>query len=448
MIKPVGALCNLDCTYCYYLPTKSVYDGSEHRMPRATLEAVFAGFLPRFGDRVTITWQGGEPTLAGLDFFRDAMRFQRAHQRPGQQVSHALQTNGTLLNDEWCAFLKDHDFLVGLSIDGPKQFHDHYRVTNTGEPSSKAVFRGLKCLQQNDVPFNLLCVINDRNVDHPDDLWQYLRSLGTPWLQFIPAIEWEPDPADLSRNVLAPYAPPPAKYGQFLCRIFDLWFERYRDKVSVRFFDSVLNKLVTGVMPLCILDGSCHTQLTVEHDGGVFACDHFIERRWQVARVGEPDWMNAIDLDGSESVGLTVHGGGYVKLETHAGRDIVDADDVPTESTDAQGLSDADWFDRADGQRLSAFAARKQRLPDKCVQCKWKPFCHGGCPKHRSAGGETPEPTVLCEAYIMFYEHAMERLKWLASFVQRGQQPPPPDHLAASHATRVGGVKARRERRG
>lgn len=445
MIKPVGALCNLDCTYCYYLPTKTIYDGHEHRMSLATLESTFASVLPRFADQVTIAWQGGEPTLAGLDFFRKALEFQEKYRRAGQQVSHALQTNGTLLDDDWCKFLKDNQFLVGLSMDGPDRFHDHYRLTNRHAGSSGMVRRGLNLLQKHGVDYNILCVLNDRNVHHPDEIFGYLVNLGSRWLQFIPAIEWEKDPsapADAPRNVLAPYSPDPAAYGRFLCAVFDRWFEKERNRISVRLFDAVLNKLVLGNMPFCILDGGCHSQLTIEHDGAVFGCDHFVERRWQLGQIGQTAWTNDIQLDGSQHVGLTIHGDGYIKNEAHAGRDIEAAADLPVDESLGDG-PDADWFDRVDQPRLGVFAQRKQALPDKCLACQWKPYCHGGCPKHRSMGGEIPEPTVLCEAYIAFYEHAMPRLQWLAEHLRRGMQPPPPQPESHSRKSRKQNKKER-----
>lgn len=423
MIKPVGALCNLDCHYCYYLPTKTIFP-RQHRMSLATLESIFASVLPRFGSEVTVAWQGGEPTLAGLDFFQKAIDFQNRYARPGQRISHALQTNGTLLDDDWCKFLNKNEFLIGLSLDGPPAFHDRYRLTNRGSPSAATVLRGLKLLQTNNVQYNILCVLNDHNVGHPDEVFGYLVNLGSRWLQFIPAIEWVKDPADSSRNVLAPYSPDPEQYGRFLCRIFDLWFERHRATISVRDFDAVLNKLVLGQTPFCILDGSCHTQLTIEHDGSVFGCDHFIERRWQLAQIGKASWKNDLPIDSQANPGLTIHGQGYQKLDH--GRDIDTQADLPV-GQDAEAGIDADWFDRVQATRLAGFAARKQRLPERCKACRYKPFCHGGCPKHRQAGGELPEPTILCRSYMMFFDHAMERLQWLAGFLRRGQQPPPPD---------------------
>ncbi len=445
MIKPVGALCNLDCTYCYYLPTKAVFEGHEHRMSLGTLESIFAGILPRFDDDVTIAWQGGEPTLAGLDFFHKAIEFQNKHRRPGQRITHCLQTNGTLLDEAWCRFFREQQFLIGLSVDGPPRFHDHYRLTNRHKSSSQSVLEGLDLLRRHAVDYNILCVINDYNVHHPEEVMQYLLNLGARWLQFIPAIEWEKDPGNPSQNILAPYAPPPADYGQFLCRTFDLWFERYRKRVSIREIDAVLNRLVLGVTPYCILDGACHNQITIEHDGAVFGCDHFVERRWQYAQIGAPDWANPVHLDGSTPIGLTVHGTGYAPNAAFPGRDIDSAADVarcyaPETAETAEARStpsphhpitasplDSAWFDRIDAPRLGAFAIRKQNLPEKCQKCEYKPFCYGGCPKHRPLGGDQPEPTILCEAYLAFFHHAMPRLNWLADLLRRGQEIPDPE---------------------
>lgn len=449
MIKPVGALCNLDCTYCYYLPTKAVFDGREHRMSEQTLEAIFAGVLPRFDNDVTIAWQGGEPTLAGLPFFEKAMELQQKYKRPEQRIRHALQTNGTLLDDDWGRFLHKHEYLVGLSVDGPRHFHDHYRLTNRHKPSSDQVMRGLRMLQRHGVEFNILCVLNDINVQHPDEVLDYLLNLGTKWLQFIPAIEWIPPevppekspeasteaaPGHPRGNRLAPFAPDGKAYGTFLCRVFDRWFERYRHKISVRIFDAVLNRLVLGEMPFCILDASCHNQLTIEHDGSIFGCDHFVERRWQVGKIGDREWQNPIRIDGSQDVGLTVHGGNMRKADDHAGLDIHEANDMQAYKRDdaAEVAQDHGWLDRVDDGRLGAFAVRKQHLPDACRVCEWKPYCHGGCPKHRPHGGDLPEPSILCEGYKTFFTHAMPKFQWLAGFLRENRMPPPPEAAAGA----------------
>ncbi|MCC7147420.1 MAG: radical SAM protein [Phycisphaeraceae bacterium] len=455
MIKPVGALCNLDCTYCYYLPTKAIYERHEHRMSLKTLEEIFACILPRFANEVTVAWQGGEPTLAGLDFFKSAMEFQRRYLRAGQRVNNALQTNGTLLTDDWCQFLKKEDFLIGLSVDGPPRFHDHYRLGHRGQGSSDEVMRGFKLLRQHGVEHNILCVLNDHNVKHPDEIFGYLMNLGARWLQFIPAIEWVKDTSSGTagkNNVLAPFAPSPRAYGEFLCRVFDRWFQKHRHTVSVRIFDAVLNKLVLGQTPFCILDGSCHGQLTIEHDGAVFGCDHFVERRWQLGQIGQPDWQNSIGVDdvavNSDQVGITVHGRGFIKHKSIDEKNIESERDLseavltgsvredssessafPAGGTSGGGQFDLKWFDRLEQGRLGVFAGRKQSLPAKCLSCQWKPYCHGGCPKHRSMGGEVPEATVLCESYMMFFAHAMPRLQWLADYLRKGMQPPLPEEV-------------------
>ena len=425
MIKPVGALCNLNCTYCYYLPTKAIYDRAEHRMSLSTLESVFAGLMGRGADDMSVAWQGGEPLLAGLDFFRNSMAFQDKYARNDRVVSHSVQTNGTLLDDEWCAFLKERGFLVGFSIDGPPQFHDRYRLTNRGDPSSRQVFRGLKLLQKHKVEFNILCVLNDVNVNHPDEVLDYLLNLGTPFLQFIPAIEWETNLA--GPNAPFPYSPDPEAYGRFLCRVFDRWFDEFRHRVSVRLFDAVLNRMVLDQTPFCILDGQCHNQLTIEHDGAVFACDHFVERRWQLAQIGDPNWRNAIDLGSGENIGLTVHGSGYGEPMERG--DVGVSGDIPAGMAD--GTIDADWFDRVDAHRLGAFAQRKQLLPQTCLDCQWRRFCFGGCPKHRARGGDEPEASILCSAYTAFFEHAVPRLEWLAGHLRQNRQPPPPENTKA-----------------
>lgn len=443
MIKPVGALCNLDCAYCYYLPTKEVYAGREHRMGLDTLESVFAGFLPAAGDEVTIVWQGGEPTLAGLAFFEKAVEFQKKYARPGQRIANALQTNATLIDDAWAGFLGAKKFLVGVSVDGPPHLHDRYRLTNAGAGSHDAVMAGLRRLQQHGVEYNILCVLNEANVDKPDEVLGYLLNLGSRWLQFIPEIVFEP-----GEKRPAEHCPDPLAYGEFMAHVFDLWFERYRQRVSVRLFDAVLQRLVLGRMPLCILDGSCHGQVTVEHNGDVYGCDHFVERRWQLGQIGEPDWHNRIATDGSQHTGLTIHGTGYRPNAEHGGRDIACVEDVTTRytATAAATAVDTEWFRRADAERLAAFAARKQELADQCRSCEWLAYCYGGCPEHRPHGGETPEPSALCEGYIHFYGHAMERLRWLAGYLRRGQQPPPVSWNVGAGAARDSAVGRRSTR--
>ncbi len=424
MIKPVGPACNLNCHYCYYLPVQDeLYAGRARRMSLDTLEAIFAGLLPRFGPEVTIAWQGGEPTMAGLPFFEKALEFQRKHARPGQRIANALQTNATLLDRDWCRFFRDNAFLVGASLDGPPRLHDHYRKDTRGRASSEAVLRGLNLLKRHHVQYNVLCVLNDVNVKHPEEVLGYLLNRGARWVQFIPAIEWREHDG---QPRLARFSPSPHAYGRFLCRLFDAWFDKHRHSISVRLFDTVLNKLLLNTTPLCILAESCHHQITIEHDGSVFGCDHYVQHRWQLAHVTDAGWTNTIRtptpvLSESASEGPDLG-------ENHPQPTVpLTRNELPisgsTRATRATPV-DESWCGRIDTDRLATFAARKQHLPDACHSCDWLAFCHGGCPKHRPHRGDLPEPTVLCKGYRMFFAHAMERMQWLANRIRQGVEKP------------------------
>ena len=498
MIKPVGAVCNLACRYCYYLPTQALYGGHEKRMSLETLESIFAGYLPGAADHVTIAYQGGEPTLAGLEFFKKAIEFQCRHKRPGQTIAQAIQTNGTLLTPQWCEFLREHNFLVGISIDGNAHLHDHYRVDHRDAGTHDAVLRGLKLLRKHRVEHNVLTVLNNRNIDAPAHLFNYLLQLGVDWMQFIPAIEWAPGPE--SRHTpspgasptdhepacnchteppsqaaaehreagghpggksqapqpdhhptdhhptpahtprLQPFSPTGEQYGRFLCEVFDLWFDRQRDRVSVREFDNVLMRLVRNEAAECIHAEACHSQVTVEHNGDVYGCDHFVEPDWRLGHIGDggvaPRLQAIADAVGTHSFTPITLG----KSETDptapataakpdTGR-LADTSNEP----DASSAPDTHWFDRLDNQRLGTFAARKLgNLNARCRQCPWLTLCHGGCPKHRPYCGATDDLNVLCPGYERFYAHTIDRFQWLAGYLRQGITPPPPRGSSASH---------------
>jgi serine-type anaerobic sulfatase-maturating enzyme len=404
MIKPVGALCNLRCEYCYYLDTADdVFDGRVRRMSVDTLERVLGGYLPSAPDRVTIAWQGGEPTLAGLGFFEEAVRIQREFQRGGQVVSHGLQTNGTLLDDGWCRFFKREKFLVGISIDGSRAIHDRFRRDNADAPTHNKVIAGLKRLRRHGVEHNVLCVLHRDNVKHPRHLLEYLVGLGENWLQFIPAVEWDSDPAT-GEPKLSELSPLPEDYGRFLCEVFDLWFEKYRDRVSIRLFDTVLNRMVMGRSSLCILSDSCHGQMTVEHNGDVFGCDHYVFPQWLLGSVrGEAN--REAHPASQRTVPMTI-------------------ECQPVEPSPVTG--DRTWMGRLDTSKINEFDRYKLNLTPTCDQCQWLGLCFGGCPKHRPHRGVVPEPTVLCEGYLTFFNHAMPRLQWLSEHLRRGAAIPPP----------------------
>jgi uncharacterized protein len=436
MIKPVGASCNLACQYCYYLDVQDeLYGGRVKRMGEDDLEAIFASWLPAAESDVIIAWQGGEPTLAGLGFFKRAVLLQHQYRRQGQRVANCLQTNGTLLNEDWCRFFAEHQFLIGISIDGAPADHDHYRVDPRNQPTYEKVIKGLDLLRRHRVEHNILCVINDRNVQTPTRVYRELLRLGERWLQFIPAIEWVDadtgQPHDgyngtPGRPVLAPYSPDAEAMGRFYCEVFDAWFANDRDKVSVRFFDGVLSVLAGQQAVECTHGPACHSQVTIEHNGDVFGCDHYVQRRWQLGSV------RALPVQPS-LVPLTVGRSGE-GLDAIASQWSTPAHHAMTAPTGEQarplngdGVSRG-WFDSLDRGKLSTFADRKQFLSQQCRDCRWQRFCYGGCPKHRPHRGDQPEPTVLCKGYQRFFEHSMERFEWLAGYVRRGYSPPPPGH--------------------
>ncbi|MCU0610845.1 MAG: SPASM domain-containing protein [Candidatus Eisenbacteria bacterium] len=362
MIKPVGARCTGTCAYCYYGPGEQS-GGTGETMEFNVLESVFAGYLPRAPGCVTIAWQGGEPTLAGLPFFRRAVQAAARHARPGQTVTHTLQTNGTLLNEAWCRFLRDNRFLVGLSIDGPRHLHDSYRTLRSGGSSHEAAASAFRSLRDHGVACNVLSVIHDGNVHAPDEVLGHLLDLGARWLQFIPVIEWTPDEGSGSKRP-ASWCPDPLAYGRFLCRILDLWLARHRDSVSERAIDALIYRMTTGVESLCTAASLCARQLTVESDGSVYACDHFVTPEWRLGRI----CGNGPSLD-------------------------------------------REWPAGVDGAALARFVLRKRDLAEGCRGCEWRTFCGGGCPKHRPAEGL---PSVLCPGYRLWFAHAVPRLEPLA----------------------------------
>lgn len=395
MIKPVGPKCNLRCSYCYYLPVHELFEKPVHTLSDEHLESVFKSFIPKAPAQVMVNWQGGEPTLAGLDFFKRAVAMQKRYCRPGQQVSNTLQTNGTLLDDDWCRFLHDEEFLIGLSIDGRRRDHDAYRVDAKGQGAFDRTKRGLDLLKKHQVEFNVLCVLQKDNVKKPAQVWDGMLKTGANWFQFIPAVEWVPDPRKPDAWRLASFSPKSEDYGDFLCWIFDEWYAKYRDRISIRIFDSVLQGLLSGQAGECTLAEACSGQLTVEHDGGVYGCDHFVQREWQLGAIGDPDWK-------------PVSEGGDTDLSSF--RYVVDDN----------------WVQRCLVEKLQTFSDRKSTLPEKCLTCDYKRLCWGGCPKHRGMTGGELEPTILCAGYLKFFRHAVPKLEWLAGFLRRGQQPPPP----------------------
>lgn len=367
LIKPSGASCNLDCGYCFYLPRAELYPGSTLRMPEAVLEQYLRQLLEtQPGQEVTIAWQGGEPTLMGLGFFERAVEIVERYRLPGQHVSHTLQTNGTRIDASWAAFFKAHDFLIGLSLDGPEPLHDAYRVDKAGRGSFKRVMRGWEALNKYDVAVNILCALHAANAGQPETVYHFLRDgLGARYLQFIPIVERVE--GGVSRRSVAP-----ERYGAFLTSVFDEWVQRDVGAVFIQAFDSALGNWM-GIYSLCVTAPTCGNALALEHNGDLYTCDHFVDLDYRLGNI----------------------------METHL------AEMVASERQRAFGLQ------------------KSTRLPEECLQCPVGFACHGGCPKDRfardSRGGR--QLNYLCKGYKHFFQHIEPAMQQMASLLRSGRTP-------------------------
>ncbi len=388
LIKPAGPDCNLACRYCFYLQKAALFpDSKRHRISNPVLEATIRQALESGSPMVNFGWQGGEPTLMGLDFFRCAVQLQQSLSFPGQQVANGLQTNGLLLDENWAAFLRDHRFLVGLSLDGPAHIHNHYRRTAGDADCYPRVIRAARRLRTAGVQTNALTVIHDYSVRFPEEIYDFHRSEGLRWMQFIPCLE--PDPAAPGRP--AAFSAPPRAYGEFLCRVFDRWIADFRDgwpRTSVRWFDSLFHTYVGQPAPECTLLPECGIYVVVEHNGDVYSCDFYVESRWRLGNVLEGDLLDMLN-----------------------------------------------------STRQREFGRIKAALPRECADCPWLDHCRGGCPKDRqftpSAGGTN----YFCESYRLFFEHADARLRRLAADWRRRQAASP-----VGGATTTSPARPRRKR--
>lgn len=355
LVKPVAGDCNLRCRYCFYLEKGAGPGDAAHRMDDRTLERLIADYLGCSLSRWHFAWQGGEPTLAGLEFFRRATALMARQARPGAVVGNALQTNGTLLDDAWGEFLARHRFLVGISLDGPAELHDAYRVAADGRGSHAEVLRGLDVLRRHRVEFNVLTVVNAVNAAHPLRLYRYLRDeLGIAFQQYLECVEWD------RSGRPAPFAVSPVAWGRFLCALFDEWYEHDVGRVSIRLFDAVIRRLAGGPPELCAMDRRCEGYLVVEHDGGVYPCDFFVAPEWRLGRVGE--------------------------------------------------RPPADFFELP---KARGFARRKLKTGPACRSCRHFRLCAGDCVKNRDGGGGS----ALCAGWRMFYDHTAARFRQLADRV-------------------------------
>ncbi|MFT7640956.1 MAG: hypothetical protein ACI9G1_002700 [Pirellulaceae bacterium] len=386
MTKPIGPICNLDCEYCYYLHKEDLYgDRESWRMSEQTLESYIQQYLdaqPTNIPEVTFAWQGGEPTLLGVDFFQRAVELQRKHAGT-RKIINTIQTNGVLLNDSWCEFLKANDFLVGISIDGPADLHDRYRYDKQGRPTFPKVLEGLKLLKKHAVEFNVLVVVNRHNGDHGRRVYTYLRDTGVDFMQFIPIVEkrgvgvhaelplasdrpqrFAHDDKVSSRSV------GPGQYGQFLIEVFDEWLRRDVGKVFVQQFEEALTAWMGYESGICIFRKQCGRALAMEHNGDVYSCDHFVEPAYKLGNIYE---LPIVDMAGSDQ---------QVKFGTD----------------------------------------KETTLPKYCQQCEVRFICNGECPKNRFIQTPAGEDGLnyLCESYKEFFNYIDPVMKRMATTVKNG----------------------------
>ena len=299
MTKPIGPICNLDCEYCYYLEKQALYPGkARFRMSEKLLEIYIEQYIQsQPGPVVHFAWQGGEPTLMGLDFFRKVVELQRKYLPQGWRVTNALQTNGTLLTPEWCEFLRENDFLVGISIDGPAQFHDHYRVDKKQRPTHVKVMQGLRLLQEHRVEYNVLCVVNSVNVKHPLEVYQFFKEHGVKHLQFIPLVE-KLGVAGVSHRTV-----PPKEFGLFLAAIFDEWVRHDVGEIFIQIIEECFAVWLGHRAQLCIFAETCGRALAMEHNGDLYSCDHFVAPEYKLGNIIELPMVEMITSEAQERFG-------------------------------------------------------------------------------------------------------------------------------------------------
>lgn len=362
VIKPVGARCNLRCEYCFYLDKKKLY--AEERAPMMMSEETAAELIRqafRYSESPLFIWHGGEPTLAGLPFFKNIVRLQK-EVCGNSSFQNALQTNGTLLDEDWAEFLRNENFLVGLSLDGPRDLHDRYRKTTDGKETHALIEKKALMLKEHGVEVNILCTVNDRSVLEPERLYRYFKELGFPYMQFIPVVET--DPADPSRA--ASFSADPEAFGDFLCKVFDLWFadidqENLRQTTSIRFIDSVFHRYVGMEIPDCILQKECGNYPVIEYNGDCYSCDFLVSH------------------------------------ETFLGN-----------------LHRTDLFSLLNSPRQDRFGKEKTAHKPHCLNCRWYRLCYGGCPKDRIRDPQTRNRNRFCVSYKKFFAHAHDRYLYLA----------------------------------
>ncbi len=375
LAKPTGALCNLSCKYCFFLSKKNLYPGSSFRMSDELLETYIRQYIEAQKiPQATIAWQGGEPTLMGLDFFRRSIQYEQKYKRPKMQIQNTMQTNGILLDDEWCEFFHENNFLIGLSLDGPRELHDSYRVDKAGKPTFDRVMKAARLLRKHKVEYNILTTVHAANADYPLDVYRFLRDeVKTNFIQFIPIVERDNDTGFQEGDTVTDRSVKAEQYGSFLISIFDEWVRRDVGKTFVQIFDVALAAW-SGVPPgICAFSPTCGTAMAMEHNGDMYSCDHFVEPMHLLGNITEKEMAQ---LAGS-------------RKQRKFGRDKFDT------------------------------------LPAYCRRCEVLFVCNGECPKNRfikTPDGETGL-NYLCAGYRAFFRHIDGAMRFMAHELRQGRAP-------------------------
>ena len=375
MLKPRGAICNLDCKYCYFLSKERLYPGSNFRMADDLLEDYIRQYIAaQQVPEITFAWQGGEPTLMGLPFFERAVELQQKHCPPGKRITNTLQTNGVTLDDAWGEFFHTHDFLIGLSIDGPRALHDAYRVDKGGRPTFDQVMRGLSVLKKHRVEYNVLTTLHAANANDPLAVYRFLRDeIGTQFMQFIPIVERDNETGFQEGSRVTERSITARQYGDFLIAVFDEWVRRDVGRIFVQIFDVALAAWSGHRPGLCIFDETCGAALAMEHTGDLYSCDHYVEPRYKLGNIREDMLIELVASDQQQQFGLD----------------------------------------------------KRDSLPQYCLECEVRFVCNGGCPKNRIIQTPAGEPGLnyLCAGYRAFFNHIDPAMTFMANELRQRRPP-------------------------
>lgn len=375
LAKPTGAACNLGCKYCFFLSKKNLYPLSSFKMSDELLETYTRQYIEAQQiAQATFAWQGGEPTLMGLDFFKRSVQYQQKYRRPKMIIQNTMQTNGTLLDDDWCEFFSKNNFLIGLSLDGPRELHDAYRVDKTGKPTFDRVMRAARLLRDYKVDYNILATVHAANADHPLEVYRFLRDkVKANFIQFIPIVERDNDTGYQEGDTVTDRSVKADQYGRFLISIFDEWVKRDVGKTYVQIFDVALAAWAGMPPGICAFSETCGTAMAMEHNGDMYSCDHFVEPRYLLGNINE---RHMAQLAAS-------------RKQRKFGRDKLDS------------------------------------LPEYCRKCEVRFACNGECPKNRFIQTPDGEPGLnyLCAGYREFFRHIDGPMRFMAHELRLGQAP-------------------------